>query len=108
VTIGARCAGSTPDCGIENPKSPEVDADSKAVLDASYYINNPWNKVPEGHDCYPGPISAWDTPPRDELKCRDPFANGHAITCGPYPNAGTFDFEACGAGLCGSISVKVR
>jgi hypothetical protein len=106
VTLGARCAGATPDCGITDPKNPVVEPDSKAVIDASYFIDAPWNKVHEGDACYPGPIEVWDTP--GGLKCRPPFANGHAITCGPFPKSGRFEFRACGAGLCGHLTVRPK
>jgi len=76
------------------------------TLDASYYKDNQRNKVHAGDECYPGPIERWSKP--GGVNCARPFANGHGITCGPYEQSGSYAFEACGAGICASITVTVR
>jgi hypothetical protein len=107
ITIDARCAGSTPDCGIEDSsKSPTVTAGSKVSLDASYYLDSPRNKVHYGDACYPGPIGSWDTPAG--VECRPPYSNNHMIMCGPYEQSGRYRFEVCGGGVCEGFSVAVR
>jgi hypothetical protein len=107
ITIDAHCAGSTPNCGINgSSKDPHVKRGAKVWLDASYYVEAPRNKVHDGDECYPGPISHWEAV--DGVYCREPFANGHSMTCGPFEEKGEFYFEACGAGLCEPITVTVR
>ncbi len=107
VTIGARCAGSTPDCGIpDSSKAPTVEMGSKVVLDASYYLDQPWNKVHAEDECYPGPIDHWRTD--SSVYCREPTSNNHVITCGPFQEEGSYFFQACGAGLCEEIYVEVN
>lgn len=107
ITIGARCAGSTPNCGIDGvTKTPRVDVGAKVMLDASYYIGQPGNKIHDYDPCYPGPMNGWDTP--GGVHCGNPISNNHVITCGPYQNTGTYDFEVCGGGTCGSITVRVQ
>ena len=107
LTIGAHCAGSTPRCGIQDPKNPRVEAreQSKVVLDSSYYLGSPSNKIHVGDQCYPGAVSGWTIP--GGVRCGEPFSNNHVITCGPFATRGSYSFQACGAGLCGSITVEV-
>lgn len=106
ITIGGSCGGATPECGISNPKDPVAKVGSKVTLDSSYYIGSPGNKVHYGDACYPGPIDYWDL--ASGVKCGDPFSNNHVIGCGPFKSTGSFHYQACGAGLCGSITVTIR
>jgi hypothetical protein len=108
ITIDGSCAGGSPDCGITNYKAPQVQASyaPKVVLDASYFINTRANKVHSYDACYPGPIESWRS--HSGMKCGDPYSNNHVITCGPFNTRGSYSFEACGAGLCSSITVTVR
>jgi hypothetical protein len=108
ITIDGSCGGSTPDCGITNYKAPEVAAAraAKVVLDASYFINNPWNKVHHYDACYPGPMTGWTN--NTGISCTEPYSNNHVMTCGPFTNPGSYSYRVCGAGICRSITVTVR
>jgi hypothetical protein len=107
ITIGARCAGLTPNCGIDGvTKTPTVVVGSKVMLDASYYIGSPNHKIHDYDPCYPGPMSGWDTP--GGVHCGQPISGNHVITCGPYEDQGAYDFEVCGAGTCAGITVQVE
>jgi hypothetical protein len=106
LTVGASCAGSTPDCGIVDPKEPVVEIGSKVVLDASYFIGRPGNKIHDGDGCYPGPIDYWNTD--SSVSCREPTSNNHVITCGPFEAAGSYFFEVCGGGFCEEIYVRAE
>jgi len=113
VTIGGSCAGASPNCGITDPKNPVVKAKDSAgvVLDASYFIGSPKNKVHAGDACYPGPIQSWKQFPPGSVaavSCSEPFSNNHVMKCGGFDKKGDFQFQACGQGLCGSIVVSVQ
>lgn len=131
ITIGAVCAGASPNCGLEGPtKRPILDARKRARVrfDASYYRGSPRRKVhdkipdpanPDGpgipNPCYPGPITAWhqdwNSQCGDEtchVDCSAPFAGGHVLRCGHFGHAGRFTFTASGQGFSGQKVVTVR
>jgi hypothetical protein len=103
LKIDARCAGSTPNCGIPDPpgysKAPVIDHGNSVWFDATYYLNQPSHEVHSGDACYPGPIQSWS----------DVWSDCHGLTCWDFTDPGRYIWTAFGSGgVSHSIEVTVR
>ena len=111
LKIDARCAGSTPGCGIPDPpgysKAPRIHAGTSVWFDATYFLGQPGNEVHKGAECYPGPVLGWSDV--DEVDCNDCWSDCHDLTCYAFTDPGSYTWLATGSGgVEASITVSAR
>lgn len=134
ITIAITCAGSAPNCGVQETTGPSIDTGrvfraplrsefQGYKLDASYYLNTRGNKIHVYDPRFPGPLTSWrqDVLFGDDIDCSDftDHPEGMTITCRGvrypkpeddpgYINGTRNRFTACNAqGLCGSVTLEV-